>query len=314
MLRHRRLFAPLLVMLVASLCSLVAGIQPAAAKSIKKGGGGGVPSPTPQAQSLYNVGITSAGPAGDGYWEVTDGGAVLAVREAADDPVPPWYGDMSQSAVTNIIGIAGNTNGGGYWLAGRDGAVYSFGNVTWLGNAPASNIVAIAAAPGGGGYWLLGADGGIFSYGNASFKGSLGGQGYSDVVGMAATPSGQGYWLVRSNGAIYSFGDAVFYGGSPNGVNNIVGMAPTSSGGGYWLLGADGGIFAYGNAPFYGNGVGTLCCGFTYGSIVAKRNLHDGYRILGRNTSDFPSYERNKSPVGTVEENRAQLIVSWVAP
>jgi hypothetical protein len=40
-------------------------------------------------------------------------------------------------------------------------------------NAP---IVGITATPDGGGYWLQGSDGGIFTFGDAPFLGSMGGQ------------------------------------------------------------------------------------------------------------------------------------------
>ncbi|MHB1534133.1 MAG: hypothetical protein ACYC1D_05885 [Acidimicrobiales bacterium] len=47
-----------------------------------------------------------------------------------------------------------------------------FGSLPGLGIAPAAPIVGIAATPDGGGYWLLGADGGVFSFGDARFQGS----------------------------------------------------------------------------------------------------------------------------------------------
>jgi hypothetical protein len=47
-----------------------------------------------------------------------------------------------------------------------------FGSLPRLGISPSAPIIAIAAPPNGGGYWLLGADGGVFSFGNARFHGS----------------------------------------------------------------------------------------------------------------------------------------------
>jgi hypothetical protein len=56
----------------------------------------------------------------------------------------------------------------------------------------------MAATPNGGGYWLVGADGGVFSFGNARPAGSLhvraGG-----VVGISANSSG-GYWVISASG------------------------------------------------------------------------------------------------------------------
>lgn len=108
------------------------------------------------------------------------------------------------------------------------------------------------------GYWLAGADGGVFSFGAAPFWGSLPERGIAvdNIVGMAATKDGQGYWLVGADGGVFSFGTAPFYGSLPGlriRVNNIVGMAATPTGRGYWLVGADGGVFAFGDAVFSGS-------------------------------------------------------------
>ena len=259
------------------------------------------------------MGVTSAGPAGDGYWRVTDGGVVASLREAPDDPLPPHYGEICPSCMLNapIVGIAGQPAGGGYRLVGADGGVFTFGNAGFFGSLAGiplnSPVVAMAVPPSGGGYWLVARDGGIFAF-NVPFLGGLGGQGYNDVVGMAATPSGNGYWLVRANGAIYSFGDAGYYGGSP-GVTNIVGMARTSNGGGYWLLGAQGAVYTYGNAGWHGNG--SNCCGFPFASIVAERGLHLGYRMQSRNDTNFPGFEPNQSPIGWVDENTYVRVRGW---
>ena len=74
-------------------------------------------------------------------------------------------------------------------------------------------IVGIVATPNGGGYWLVGSDGGIFSFGDARFYGSTGSLRLNKpIVGMATTPDGGGYWLVASDGGIFSYGDAGFHG------------------------------------------------------------------------------------------------------
>ena len=66
----------------------------------------------------------------------------------------------------------------------------------------------ITATPNGGGYWLVGTDGGIFSFGDAAFYGSTGSLRLNKpIVGMASTPDGRGYWLVASDGGIFSYGD-----------------------------------------------------------------------------------------------------------
>jgi hypothetical protein len=79
---------------------------------------------------------------------------------------------------------------------------------------PQPSDVGMAATPTGAGYWLVGRDGGVFSFGDASFDGSVPGipLQVNDIVGMAATRSGAGYWLVAADGGVFSFGDARFFG------------------------------------------------------------------------------------------------------
>jgi hypothetical protein len=164
--------------------------------------------------------------------------------------VPPAPGQPA------VPGAAGR----GYWMAGADGAVYSFGTAGSYGSLAGTPlnkpIVTMAATPSGQGYWLVASDGGIFSFGDAKFFGSTGAIALNQpIVGMAATPTGRGYWLVASDGGIFSFGDAKFFGstGAIKLNKPIVGMAATPTGRGYWLVATDGGIFAFGDAAFYGS-------------------------------------------------------------
>ena len=107
---------------------------------------------------------------------------------------------------------------------------------------------------GGGGYFLVGRDGGVFTFGNAPFFGSLPSIGVrvDDITGIASTPDGKGYYVVGADGTVYSFGDASFFGSLPQlglQVQDIVSIVPTPDGGGYWLIGSDGGVFSFGDAP-----------------------------------------------------------------
>ncbi|HET7487299.1 MAG TPA: hypothetical protein VFJ85_05175 [Acidimicrobiales bacterium] len=152
------------------------------------------------------------------------------------------------------------TCGRGYWLAGSDGGVFTFGDARYFGstgnlrlNRP---IVAMAATPTRAGYWLVASDGGVFTFGDAGFLGSTGAMHLNQpIVAMAPTPSGRGYWLVASDGGVFSFGDARFFGstGSIRLNKPIVAAAPTPSGAGYWLIASDGGVFSFGDAGFLGS-------------------------------------------------------------
>jgi hypothetical protein len=174
----------------------------------------------------------------------------LAPTGPAPAPAPTYY----------YQGVAGDATGRGYWIVGRDGGVFTYGDAGFHGslggtklNAP---VVGMASTPSGQGYWLVGADGGIFSEGDAPFLGSAGAVKLAKpVVGMAATPDGKGYWLVASDGGVFAYGDAGFHGSMGGKPLNapIVGIAATHDGGGYWLAAADGGVFAFGDAAFRGS-------------------------------------------------------------
>jgi hypothetical protein len=158
------------------------------------------------------------------------------------------------------FGIAGTSDGGGYWVVSTRGAVETFGNATSYGDMSGTvlngNVVGLAPTHDGKGYWLDAADGGIFNFGDAGFFGSTGSMHLNKaVVGMAPTHDGGGYWMVASDGGIFAFGDAPFEGSmGANHLNQpVVGMVPTHDGEGYWMVASDGGIFAFGDAPFEGS-------------------------------------------------------------
>ena len=151
----------------------------------------------------------------------------------------------------------------GYWMAGSDGSVFSFGGAPYEGSLPglgvhASDIVALVPTSDGRGYWMIGKDGGVFAFGDAGFVGSLPGLGVhvSDVVGAVSTSDGRGYWMIGKDGGVFAFGDAGFVGSLPGlGVHasDVVAAVPTSTGKGYWMIGKDGGVFAFGDAGFVGS-------------------------------------------------------------
>lgn len=64
-----------------------------------------------------------------------------------------------------MVGIAGTTDTKGYWLAGSDGGVFSFGDAKFYGYLPSlhivpvSPIVGIVSTSDSKGYWLVSTDG-----------------------------------------------------------------------------------------------------------------------------------------------------------
>jgi hypothetical protein len=167
-----------------------------------------------------------------------------------------------QSTSTNAptVALVPTNDGGGYWLAGADGGVFSFGDAGYYGSLAGrplnADVVALAPNVTDRGYWLASADGGVFAFGNAGYYGSAVDAHLSaPVVAILSTPDGGGYWLVSSDGGVFAFGDAQYVGslGGRHLDAPVVGAAATADGAGYWLVSADGGVFAFGDAAYLGS-------------------------------------------------------------
>jgi hypothetical protein len=166
--------------------------------------------------------------------------------------------DLGTPTGPRTVGLAPTPSGDGYWYAGTDGGVFTYGDAQFYGSAGglelARPIVGIAATKSGHGYWLVASDGGVFTFGDARFLGSTGDIALdAPIVDIVPTPSGHGYWLVALDGGVFTFGDARFL-GSAAGVAHawVLAAAATPSGHGYWITSADGGVYTFGDAGFYG--------------------------------------------------------------
>jgi hypothetical protein len=173
-------------------------------------------------------------------------------------------------------GAAPSRPASGYWLAGADGGVFSFGAPFYgsgttppgpCGFSPQAPSTlngmlgcdAIVSTPSGNGYWLLNALRSSTAFGQAG-QAPLLGCTYTNGTagmwtGMASSPTGNGFFMTSSNGGVEGCGDATPVGGLTALPLNapVVGMAATPDGRGYWLVAADGGVFSFGDAQFYGS-------------------------------------------------------------
>jgi hypothetical protein len=149
----------------------------------------------------------------------------------------PFLGSLPGDGVNtiNIIGMAADPKGPGYWLVSGDGTVYPFGAATKFGSATGttSPVSGIESTPDGGGYWIVTFSGAVYAFGDAQYLGSLPSIGvlptYS-VAGIVTTPDGGGYWLIGSDGGVFAFGDAEYLGSLPGldvSVSDVVGAMPT---------------------------------------------------------------------------------------
>jgi hypothetical protein len=191
-----------------------------------------------------------------------------------------------------IVGLATTPTGGGYYLLGGDGGIFTFGDAAFYGstgnlklNKP---VVGMASTPTNLGYWLVASDGGIFTFGDAGFFGSTGNLKLnSPIVAVTPTPTGLGYWLVAADGGVFTFGDAAFFGsmGGTKINSPIVGIAATPSGNGYTLVAADGGIFTFGDAGFFGSMGGAKLNSPVIGLVATPTGL--GYWLLAADGGVF---------------------------
>jgi hypothetical protein len=238
-----------------------------------------------------------AAPTGGGYWITDAYGAVSACGNAGD------FGGLSALHLNQpVLGVAGTSDGGGYFLVAYDGGVFTFGDaapasltgspgmVSLGGLHLAAPIWAMAPTPSGHGYWLAGTDGGVFTFGDAVFRGSAANlHPAHPLVGMAVTRTGKGYWLATSDGSVYAFGDATGarLGTISNEAAAIVGIATDPAvPGGYWLAGADGTVTGFGGAPSLGSASAAALGGPVRG--IAATPGGQGYWLVDANGTVFP--------------------------
>ncbi len=246
---------------------------------------------------------------GDAVYRGSLGGLTLG---SASFPAPIVA--MSTVALPSAMATQGTMPGwGGYYLAGANGSVYTFGDAVYrgsLGGVPlerpggSGNAVSAMVTQGGIGYWLIEADGtvsspnpsagGIFSFGSAeAVTGQLASVVLSGpAVAVAGSPAGAGLWLADAGGQVVALGGAPSYGSLriADVQGPIVAMSPTPDGKGYYLAGANGWVYPFGDAVYRGS-----LGGLTLGSasfpapIVAMAVTPDGrgYYLAGANGSVY---------------------------
>jgi hypothetical protein len=180
----------------------------------------------------------------------------------------PASASISGCLAGSIAGIAPTSDGYGYWLAGSDGGVFSFGTAQFYGSMAGKPlnkpVVGIVASASGNGYWLIAADGGVFAFGDAlapSWNPLPGMTLNAPVVGGARAGT-NGLELTAGDGGVFSLNNAPNYGSMAGKylAKPVSGITTRPGGDGYWLTAKDGGVFAFGNAGFLGNAISSPSC------------------------------------------------------
>jgi hypothetical protein len=210
----------------------------------------------------------------------------------------------------------------GYWMVGRDGAVFAFGDVAYLGGTTVGDVVDIEPTPSGNGYWILTGNGTLFRFGDAPDFGDARGQlrAGERIVSMSTLPGNDGYWLFTNLGRVIAFGSAQFLGDlSAIRLNGpVLGSIATPTGQGYYMVASDGGVFAYGDAAFYGSMGSTRLNAPVTGLVPDRDNV--GYWLVASDGGVFSfdaafwgsmgGHHLNKPVIGMVGFGNGYLMVA----
>jgi hypothetical protein len=201
-----------------------------------------------------------------GYWLVASDGGIFSFGDAGFYGSIPGLGlapagsGLPHRLNAPIVGMVPSADGGGYFMVGADGGVFTFGDAKYegscpgIGGCPGGAAVAVMPDATGNGYWVVTAGGYVIPFGDAASPGEPGPLSES-VVSAVRSYDGNGYYLLYSNGVVYNFGDALNYGsanGEVGGFNPATTIFTTANGNGYWIVSANGSVITEGDAPYEG--------------------------------------------------------------
>ncbi|HEV8627406.1 MAG TPA: hypothetical protein VG034_23455 [Acidimicrobiia bacterium] len=312
----------------------IAGTGRTAGRGRVAGDPGPVPAGEAEFNTMHDLAVDSAG----NLW-IADSKNNL-VRVVFDPAHAPALGAGAPPASQPPAGQppagqppAGGTTTGprqsGYWMLGKDGKVFPFGDAKSMGDAasalpPGTKAMHIEPTPTAKGYWIVNDDGLVYAFGDAAALGNvdtaqLGPK--EKVTSLNTTPSGKGYWVFTTKGRVFTFGDAKSFGDLLNlNLNGAVkSSVATPSGQGYYMVASDGGVFAFGDAKFRGS-MGAVKLNQPVESLVPARDglgywlvASDG-GIFAFGTAPFRGSmgdkKLNKPVVGMVRYGAGYLMVA----
>jgi hypothetical protein len=176
---------------------------------------------------------------------VTSGGAAVAGDKVK---FSPSGGLLPNEA---YVGIA-NHAGGGYWLAGIDGAVLPEGGAPDYAPPRGNLTIAIAPTVDGGGYWLLHIDGTITPEGDAVSSGDASASNFA-AIAIAGGPDTHSYWILLADGTVMHFGTAAAAGPFTASSAPVIGLATNPTHTAVTVCAADGSCQGFGAGAPTGN-------------------------------------------------------------
>jgi glucose/arabinose dehydrogenase len=259
--------------------------------------------PSPGGQSLYYT--TFAG--GGEVRRITYTGPLPTTTTTTTTIAPAPDPSSTTTTTTAPVVAPPAPHRTGYWMVGRDGTVYPFGDARGYGDAPTGSAVDLEPTPSGNGYWIVDEGGRVFAFGDAVSHGDVDRARLAageKVTSLSATPSGAGYWVFTTRGRVLPFGDAAFLGDVSNLAlaAPVLDSIPTPSGRGYYMVAGDGGIFAFGDAAFHGS-MGGKKLNAPVQSLVPNRD-GTGYWLVASDGGIFAFGAGFHGSMGAVKLNR----------
>ncbi|HYH50024.1 MAG TPA: Ig-like domain-containing protein [Acidimicrobiia bacterium] len=150
--------------------------------------------------------------------------------------------------------------GDGYWMLGRDGKVYNFGEAARLGDPSAhlssgASFVDLEPTPSGDGYWVADNQGRLYAYNATQFANVTDLARGEEVTSVSSTKGGKGLWVFTNRGRVIVRGDAKHHGDMAGVTLNgpVLDSIIAPDRGGYYMVASDGGVFSFGTARFEGS-------------------------------------------------------------
>jgi hypothetical protein len=187
--------------------------------------------------------ILAAQPAVNGFWAMTDKGAILPVLGAQ------YSGGVdSVFSLIEVVELMAQPNGRAYRVAAKNGQIYDF-NVTSLagGSTNRKEVVAAASTSSGDGYWLIQPDGSISTFGDASYFPQLE---IGEEVIVDSAPYADGVLVLTNNGKVSVLGEGQYHGDMSESKlsSPVVDIDGSADGQGYLITTLDGVVTQFGNA------------------------------------------------------------------
>lgn len=151
-------------------------------------------------------------PGGRAYRIVTYGGDVYDFNTSPINGKTSLSDILGKNHREKIVAATSTASGNGYWLIGKSGAIYSFGDAKSIEKLELNKEIIVDAEQSGDGLLIITNTGRVLALGGANYFGGLNGKDISaSVVDIDPTSNGDGYWILLSDATVHALGNAENY-------------------------------------------------------------------------------------------------------